>query len=342
VTAQAAEVINMKTFNSTDCAAMAIRRMTPSGKAVTTTLLTLTVALALGGCSKKQTANSNQNASTQTAASQVATIESPTPAASSLPDVPKKKNVKGPVKKLPAFLTYKNDESGVSFTYPRKSRLEVGEKAEQDMLAEEQVPMNFIGTGGSMLAVVEMPGVPKSGTDFVPAFFTASISKGLTAEQCALFRSQAPQQDSPESGGKAQSAIPISTVTLGGVEYTEFDKLSEQQSVKYYHRFVAGSSPEESGCYEFGMAVRTADHKQDDDTANWETQQKDAFTKLEKILASVNIKSDVKPTVVEAAKADVTSTETAKTEGAKTEAAKTEAAKADEAKQVTKVDDNPR
>ena len=317
----------MKTFNSTECAAVAIRRMTPSGKAVTTTLLTLTVALALGGCSKKQTANSNQNVSTQTVTSQVATMAPPAPAASSLPDVPKKKNVKGPVKKLPAFLTYKNDESGVSFTYPRKSRLEVGEKAEQDMLAEEQVPMNFIGTGGSMLAVVEMPGVPKSGTDFVPAFFTASISKGLTAEQCALFRSQAPQQDSPESGEKVQSSIPTSTATYGGVEYTEFDKLSEQQSVKYYHHFVGGFSTQDGSCYEFGMAVRTADQKQDDDTENWETLQKDAFTKLEKILVSVNIKSDVKPAVVEAAKADATSAETAKTEDAKT---------------VTKVDEKPR
>jgi len=308
---------------------MAIRRMTPSGKAVTTALLTLTLALALGGCSKKRTANSNQNVSTQTAASQAATMAPPAPAASSLPDVPKKKNVKGPVKKLPAFLTYKDDESGVSFTYPRKSRLEVGEKAEQDMLAEEQVPMNFIQTGGSMLAVVELPGVPKSGTDFVPAFFTASMSKGLTAEQCALFKSQAPQRDSAEFGEKAQSSIPTSTVTLGGVEYTEFDKLSEQQSVKYYHHFVPGSSPEGSACYEFGMAVRSADQKQDGDKANVNSdmQQKDAFTKLEKILASINIKSDVKPAVVEAGKADATAAETAKTEDAKT---------------VTKVDDNPR
>jgi len=329
VTAQAVEVINMKTFNSTDCAAVAIRRMTPSGKAVTTTLLTLTVALALGGCSKKQTASSNQNVSTPSTSSRVATVAQAAPAASSLPDVPKKKNVKGPVKKLPALLTYKDDDSGVSFTYPRKSRLEVGQKAEQDMLGEEQVPMNFVQTGGSMLAIVEMPGVPKSGTDFIPAFFTASISKGLTAEQCALFRAQEPQTDSPESGENVRPTIPSSTVTLAGVEYTEFEKLSARQSVKYYHHFVLGSSPEDSACYEFGMAVRTADQKQDDDKAkaNSEIQQKDAFTKLEKILASVNIKSDVKLAVVEAAKADTTSRDTAKTE---------------DARPATKVDENPR
>jgi hypothetical protein len=331
VTAQAAEVINMKNFNVTECAAMAIRRMTPRGKAVTTTLLTLTLALCISGCSrsKKQTANSNQNVSTQTVGSQVATLAPPMLPTSSQPDVPKKKNVKGPVKKLPAILTYKDDESGISFMYPRKSRLEAGEKAEEDMLAEERLPMNFVQSSGSMLAIVEIPGVAKSGTDFIPAFFTASISKGLTAEQCGLFRAQEPQTDSPESGDKAQSSIPTSTVTVGGVEYTEFDKQSELEAVKYYHRFVAGSSPEESACYEFGMAVKSADQKQEGDkeSANSDVQQKDAFTKLEKILASVNIKSDVKPAAVEAAKADATSTETPKNENAKA---------------ATKVDENPR
>lgn len=317
----------MKTFNLTDCAAMAIRRMTPRGKAVTMTLLTLTVALVLGGCSKKQTANSNQSISTQTTASQVATIASPAPATSIQAEVPKKKNVKGPVKKLPAILAYKDDESGVSFMYPRKSRLEAGEKAEQDMVAEEQLPMNFAQSGGSMLAIVEIPGVAKSGTDFIPAFFTASVSKGLTAEQCALFKAQAPSTDSAESGEKALSSIPTSTVTVAGVEYTEFDRQSEQEAVKYFHRFVPGSSPEESACYEFGMAVKSADQRQEGDKAMSDIQQKEAFAKLEKILASVNIKSDVKPAVVEAAKADATSAETAKTE---------------DAKAATKVDDNPR
>ena len=317
----------MKTFNLTDSAEMAIRRMLPRGKALTMTLLTLTVVLVLGGCSKKQAANSNQNVSTQASANQVATIAPPVAAASSLPEVPKKKNVKGPVKKLPAFLTYKNDESGLSFTYPRKSRLEVGEKAEQDMLAEEQVPMNFVQTGGSMLAVVELPGIPKSGTDFIPSFFTASISKGLTAEQCALFRAQEPAPDASDSLDKVPSSIPTATVTLGGVDYTEFDKLSEQQSLKYYHHFVPGSSSADNSCYEFGMAVRSADQKQDEAKANSEMEQKDAFAKLEKILASVNIKSDVKPAAVEAAKTDATSTETAKTEGSK---------------EATRIDENPR
>lgn len=323
----------MKTFNSTDCAAMAIRRIAPSGKAVTATLLTLTVVLAFGGCTKKHTTNSNQTVSTQSAGP-VATIAQPAPATLAVPDVPKKKNVKGPVKKLPAFLTYKDEESGVSFTYPRKSRLELGEKAEQDMVAEEQVPMNFVQTGGSMLAVVELPGVPKSGTDFIPSFFVASVSKGLTAEQCALFRSQEPKQDSSQSdssqsGDTAQSSIPTLTVTLGGIEYTELDKLTGQQSVKYYHHFVSGASPEDNACYEFGMAVKSADQRQDGDKAstNADIQQKEAFAKLEKILASVNIKSDVKPAVVEAAKADATNAETTKTE---------------DAKAATKVDDNPR
>lgn len=321
----------MKNFNVTECAAMAIRRMTPRGKAVTTTLLTLTLAFSMSGCSrsKKQTANSNQNVSTQAVGSQVATLASPALTTSSQPDVPKKKNVKGPVKKLPAVLTYRDDASGVSFMYPRKSRLEAGEKAEQDVLAEEQLPMNFVQSGGSMLAVVEIPGIAKSGTDFVPAFFTVGVNKQLNSEQCKLFRAQESQQDSPESGNQPQFSTPTSMVTLGEVEYAELDKQSEDKAVKYYHRFVAGSSPADSACYEFGMAVKALDQKLEADksNANSEIQQKDAFTKLEKILASVNIKSDVKPEVVEAARADATSTETAKTENAKA---------------ATKVDENPR
>ena len=80
----------------------------------------------------------------------------------------------------------------------------------------------------------------------------------------------------------------VSMLTLSGVEYSEFDG---DGGTKYYHRFVSGSTPEESACYEFGLAVNTVEDKQDSDkSVKSDAQQKDAFAKLEKILASVEIK----------------------------------------------------
>jgi hypothetical protein len=265
----------------------------------------------------------------------------PAPAASQ-PDLGKKKSVKGPVKKLPPTRTYTDQASGLSFVYPRKSTLEVGDKAEQDGLVATQLPMEFVEQGGVTMAVVELPGIAKSGNDFTPALFAISVNKDLTVDQCAQFPGDgnADKADSDYADEPALSSS-SSMQTIGGVEYLELDKQTEPGAVKYYHRYVPGTTPEDNACYEFALSVKSDEQKQESgNTASAQTsstsevEHKAAFAKLEKILASVNIKSEKKNETVATVK-----TESAKedeTKGVKAEAT------ADSAKKAAKLDQNPR
>jgi hypothetical protein len=337
----------MKNFNLTEIAAVVRRggRMTPSGKAAIGALLMLTLAMGIGGCShsQKQVANSNQNSSSQTQSSLTtmpAVPVGPAPLASQ-PEMAKTKSVKGPVKRLPATRTYNDAVSGLSFTYPRRSTLEVGDKAEKDVVAAEQLPMNFVQPGGITMAVVELPGIAKSGSDYTPAFFAISINKELTSDQCGQFAGQAnAETTNSDSADKSASSAISSKLTISGVEYVEFDKQTEPGEVKYFHRFAEGPTAGDNACYEFAMSVKSAEQKQDSDkTISSDVEHKDAFTRLEKILASVNIKGEKKSEVVEAVKADAA--KQANTESDVNET-KPETAKAETVKSAAKVDENPR
>ena len=308
----------MKNFNLTESAAVAIRRITPvqGCRAASAALLTLTLTMGISGCShsKQQTANSTQNASTQTQSAQATVPAVPVGPVSttSQPETTKKKSVKGPVKKLPSTRTYKDEVSGLSFTYPRRSILEVGDKAEQDGTAAEQLPMDFVQSGGVTMAVVTLPGIAKSGSDFTPARFAISVNKDLTVDQCAQFAGEdSADKSNTDSADKPASSVSGEKLTIGNVEYIELDKQTERGTVKYYHRFVPGLVADDNACYEFAMSVKSAEPKRDDDktasTENVETQpaaaaspdeHKAAFAGLEKILASVNIKSDKKSEAV--------------------------------------------
>lgn len=299
----------MKNFNETDGAAMAIGR-TVSGqswKAASAALLTLTLSMGISGCShsKQQTSGSSQN-STQSQTAQVTPAVPVTPTASQ-PAVAKKKSVKGPVKKLPATKTFNDEVSGLSFTYPRRSILELGDKAEQDGVVAEQLPMKFVQDGGVTTAVVTLPGIAKSGSDYTPAFFAISINKGLTAEQCGEFTGTvAEDKVNTDSADETVFSSDAQKLTIGNVEYVELDKATEHGAAKYYHRFVPGSVPEDNACYEFAMSVKSAEPKQDGDKSSSDQktatqaapslsdEHKAAFASLEKILTSVNFKGEAK------------------------------------------------
>ena len=332
-------------FNSASGAAVAIRRMTPvqSCKVVGAALLTLILTMGISGCShSKQTANSNQNSSTQNQAQVVAPAVpvGPAPVATQ-PDLGKKKSVKGPVKKLPATRTYIDKASGLSFTYPRKSTLEIGDKAEQDGLVATQLPMEFVEEGGVTMAVVELPGIAKSGNDFTPALFAISANKELTVDQCGHFAGEEnADKTNSDSNDKPALSTKSSTQTIGGVEYVELDKQTEQGAVKYYHRYVLGATPDDNACYEFALSVKSAEQKQENDSkspaqssTSDDVEHKAAFAKLEKILASVNIKGEKKSETVAATK----------TEPANDDAREVKAeASTDSAKTAAKLDQNPR
>ena len=332
LTAQAAEVINMNNFNLTDGAAVAIRRTTPGGKAASAALLTLILIMGISGCShSKQPIANSQNSSTQNQSAQMAAPAVSTQVANQ-PELTRKKSVKGPVKRLPATRTYNDEVSGLSFTYPRKSMLEVGDKAEQDGIVAQQLPMNFVQSGGVTMAVVELPGIAKSGSDFTPAFFAISVNKDLSAEQCGQFAGE----DSADKANSEPADTPVlstgsSKLTIDNVEYVELDKQTKHGSAKYFHRFVPGATAEDNACYEFAMSVKSLEPKQD---AEKDLENKAAFISLEKILASVNIKGDKKSEAVETVKAQATKKDNA-------EDAKSEVPTAG-AKTAAQLDQNPR
>jgi hypothetical protein len=162
------------------------------------------------------------------------------------------------------------------------------------------------------VAVVELPGVAKSGTEFTPALFTISLNKELTAEQCSGFSaSDSGSKSTDNSVEKPVVSTNVSKQTISGVEYTELDKQTDHGLVKYYHRFVPGITPDDNACYEFAMSVKPLEQKQGDDKAaessdleHKDVQENAAFAGLEKILASVNFKGELKSKGVESAKSE--------------------------------------
>jgi len=112
-----------------------------------------------------------------------------------------------------------------------------------------------------------------------------NVNNKLTPDQCTEFadpdlsqtRNLSPVSTSDES-------IPIK-VSLGGMQFTKVETGTQQLDTRYYHRYDRGS------CYEFVMGVsevpgntKAVDH--------WER-----FDQMERILATVKIKSD-EPTSV--------------------------------------------
>ena len=317
----------MKNFKSSISTSMerAAIRVAPSGKAATkvfAALLVLELAAGTTGCSKsKPVAQNAQDSSNQmVATAPVAAIPNASVAVNQ-PETAQKTSVKGPVRKLPRTLLYTDADSGFSLAYPRKSTLKTGQRAELQAIGMEWLPLNFVQQGGTTVTMLELPGTKKE-QESSGEFFAVSVHNGLTAEQCGKFA-----DESANSEDKTGAAI--SRVSLHGFEYSELNRQAEQGSVKYYHRFVPGSG-EISSCYEFTLAVRAPGKKKvEGESTDSQTEKKDDFARLQKVLASVKIKADSEPVKVAA---EATSTVKDEANNRPAEAAST----------VAKSDQNPR
>lgn len=89
------------------------------------------------------------------------------------------------VRKRSSVRTYKDKAYGVSFVYPRKYGMEVGDAA-NELIAGSPAPLSSNQPGGVALAAVELPEASFPNTDFASAFFGVSVNKALTAEQCGF------------------------------------------------------------------------------------------------------------------------------------------------------------
>jgi hypothetical protein len=233
----------------------------------------LGLLLGLGACSKQSAKPALAGVSSPTttpAAPAVAPV--PTTTAQAAPAAPKKVQ-----KKRPANVTFRDPGSGLSFLYPRKYELTVGDKAWPQFTDMRPAPMNFAQPGGVTVATVTVPAKSYPGTDFSTAFFTANLNRGLTAEQCSQFafvdkRVADGQPDNPEK-------VKVGSKDMQVVSDFSASAL-KQAEAKYYHSYENGA------CYEYVLGLGTAGFG----TENIEPVDRDAiFQKLEKIMATVTV-----------------------------------------------------
>src|SRR5262249_30926619 len=187
------------------------------------------------------------------------------------------KKVKKP---RPTTATYVNGTYGVSFTYPRKYSLKTGDQAHIDWVRLGPVETDFVKPGAIPVAAVELPQGAYPGTDFTSAFVLVSANSSLTSEECTQFVSRV--SNSPDTD-------PSAKVKVGSMEYDEtFDEIEDSNGhgtkgdAKYYHAFKNDT------CYEFVLGVGPSRDEAKDNLPQVDRTQ--VFGKLEKILASVQIK----------------------------------------------------
>jgi hypothetical protein len=218
--------------------------------------------------------------------------------ASNLP-VPEvsKPAVKKVQKKRPATKMYADKTYGVSFEYPKKYEIEIGDKA-KDLLASGAVTAKQVG---EVLAAVELPGTVFPDTDFAGAFFSVSVDKGVTAEQCggalekkAVVTEPTPAADTPVETKQEVSSTGTSETQpvmedqskriLGDSELHATEIVTgegaRQSDAKYFRTF------QNDACYEFTLNVTTVGN---DDATMKHVDRDRAFDRLEKILATVKI-----------------------------------------------------
>lgn len=274
-------------FNANRSASVTTRRTDSRGRAVIAALLI--VVAGMSGCSKAKSkeamvSSSNQNSSTQA----VALPAVPAPSAATTPQAIEPVKPKKVVKKRPSTVTYNDANYGISLQYPRKYTLKTGDKAKLNADGIEY-PVNFVQPGGMTVAAIELPGNSYLGTDFYSAFLSVNVNRSLTSEQCEQFAEPAATSSEVATISTEQSqaiandtaALPTK-VSIRGTDFSEVENTVEQSDTKYFHTFQNGS------CYEFALGLQTAEPIDGIDPVN----RDEVFAKLEKILASVKIKSD--------------------------------------------------
>jgi hypothetical protein len=237
--------------------------------------------LITNGCSKGSTKVPAVNSANQNPAPVSASLPSSIPAPMVPAESPKPTHKR--VQRKAPTATYSDPLHGISFRYPKGYILKTGDEPSFD-LAGMGVQTDFVQPGGMTVAAIEMPGSSYPGTDFASAVFSVSVNPQLNAAQCEQFAfSPSPSEKAPAAPAK---------VKVGNSEFNLVDTLGgdakNEARTKYYHHFENGS------CYEFTMALATADATVD----GLQPVNRDlVFRKLEQILATVKLQPAVVPEV---------------------------------------------
>lgn len=195
--------------------------------------------------------------------------------ATAVPSAPTKKTSK----KRPANVTYSDANSGISFKYPRKFALTSGDKAQPQLAAVGDVPMNFVQPGGVTVATVALPAGSYPGTDFASAFFNVNVNHNISEQECEHFAFV----DTSNADGEPVDAEKV-TIGSTGMEMTSNFSASavRQAETQYYHSYQNGA------CYEYVLGLGTEGFATEGEIEH--VNRDEVFAKLEKILATVTIK----------------------------------------------------
>jgi hypothetical protein len=242
-------------------------------------LLGVTIFVGLDGCSDGNSHKTNVS-STGVSPSGPGSLSTPTPALKTgllKNDGLSKK--KSPVVHRAGTVGYSDNGSGVSFRYPRNYTLMTPEKAKENSALLERVPMNFVQPGGEKVATIALPG------PLATSLLDVNINKSLSSQQCEQFA----DPDAADVAGKSridtlEEAIPTK-VNLRGIQFTRVENGTQQTDTRYYHHFENGA------CYEFVLAVAEAPENK------VAVDHFELFDNLERIMASVQIKSETPASV---------------------------------------------
>lgn len=235
-------------------------------------LLIIVIAIAYSKHARNQQVSSAPAAPVATApiaSTNVAAVETAVPALA-----PKKV-----ARKRTSIVTYNNRTYGVSFRYPRKYILKTGDEPHLDVAGLGPVEMNFVQPGGTAVAAVELPRGSYPGSDVSSAFLNVSVNPKLTESECSQFSFPTGERHEVE-------AAPASKLIIGDLQFDMIEDHTggamKDADVKYFHTFQNGA------CYEFALGVGTASEEAKNNAVDPES----IFLKLEKVLATVKIKSE--------------------------------------------------
>jgi hypothetical protein len=202
--------------------------------------------------------------------------------------------VKKSARKRPANVTFTDTNAGVSFLYPRKFSVISGDKAQVQLAAVGDVPMNFAESGGSTIATVVLPADSYPRTDFESAFFTVNINRSVSEQECGHFAFV----DTRNADGEPVDAEKVKIGAADMETTSSFAASADAQAeAQYYHSYENGA------CYEYVLGLGTEGSATEDGVEHVDRDQ--VFARLEKILATVRIDSaTIDPAKVNDAKID--------------------------------------
>jgi len=258
------------------------RKVLTSVAAITAVLVLAGTIMGLSGCSGKKSKDPGVSSSTQTSSqNQTSTTATPVAVSEKSAVTPKKR----PAVRQARTVAYSSGTYGVSFRFPGEFSLTTPGGDDQKSSLPESVPTNFVQPGGVTLATVELP----SGS--ATTFFSVGANKNLNAEQCQQFAIPDPSDVAGNSPVDSHDSSIPSKANLHGVEFSKVENATEQEDIKYYHHFEPGRDGSSGTCYEFAMGV------EESRVSSKTLDYPELFDKLDRIMATVKIKSDSTSTV---------------------------------------------